>query len=179
MGLIETSGKFTGTSVPLPGLTGVNTSQIRWGQPASGGAAMSGYDFEGHSMEAILNGREFPIGRFTHHNNPIFLSDQWQFWVHLAVRVHFENGNFDHEFTVHFRHDETPNQGPHPNDVVILPKIQVPETVYIDNAEYKVEITGFKKMGETQLKDTFNVPEGGTDSAWLYARFQRTAPSAS
>ncbi|MFF7369645.1 choice-of-anchor K domain-containing protein [Streptomyces tricolor] len=174
MGLIETSGKFTGTSANLPGLTGVNTGRIRWGQPASGGN-VSGYDFEGHPMEAILNGREFPIGKFTHYNYPILLSGQSQFWVYLTVTVHFENGNFDRDINVRFRHDETPNQGPHPNDVVLLQEFHVPEKVYVDNVEYDVEITGFRRMGETQTATAFNVPEGQTDSAWVYARFQRAA----
>jgi hypothetical protein len=176
MGLIETSGKFTGTSVDLPGLTGVYTNQIRWGQPATAGGAVSGYDFEGHPVEAILNGREFPIGQFTHHNYPVLLSGQSQFWVYLTVTVHFENGNFNHDINLRFRHDETPNQSAHPNDAVQLQEFREPERVYIDNVEYDVEITGFRRLTETRTATSFDVKEGGSDNAWIFARFQRRAP---
>ncbi|MFF8996864.1 choice-of-anchor K domain-containing protein [Streptomyces achromogenes] len=179
MGLIKTSGTFTGTSVNLPGLTGLNTSQIRWGQPATPGGAVSGYDFVDYEMEANLGGREFPIGEFTHHNYPILLSGQTQFWVYLAISVHFENGDFNHDFTVNLRHDETPNQSSHPNDVVKWEAIHEPETVFIDGNKYSVEITGFRKPGEKESKPNFDVPEGSKDTAYLYARFQRAAPQTS
>ncbi|CAL9283738.1 choice-of-anchor K domain-containing protein [Streptomyces sp. SudanB182_2057] len=179
MGLIKATGTFTGTSVNLPGLTGVNTSEIRWGQPATPGGELSGYDFVEYEMEANLGGREIPIGEFTHHNHPIFLSGQSQFWVYLTIKVYFENGDFYHDINVRLRHDETPNQGSHPNDVVKWEVIHEPEKVYIDGNEYDVEITGFRKPGEKQSKPNFDVPEGAKDTAYLYARFQRAAPQAS
>ncbi|MCK9932393.1 choice-of-anchor K domain-containing protein [Frankia sp. Mgl5] len=122
-----TNGTWTRVSVDdLPGLTfsqeSDSKSEVRWGEPLDGGSK-SGYDFEGYTTDALLDGTDFLLGRLTHHNQTIQLPTRWQFWVYLTVNVYFEDEEMEHDFTLRFRHEETPNQGAHPNDVVQLPKV--------------------------------------------------------
>ncbi|WP_347176962.1 hypothetical protein [Parafrankia sp. EAN1pec] len=77
--------------------------------------------------------------------------------------------------------EETPNQGAHPNDVVQLPKVHENDLVYVDDVEYRVTITGFL-LGQGSRRrrvSTFDVPEGGSISAGIFARFERTSPPGS
>ncbi|WP_020572368.1 choice-of-anchor K domain-containing protein [Parafrankia discariae] len=178
-----TSGRWTRVSVDdLPGLTfrqeSDGRSEVRWGEPLYGGAG-SGYDFEGCATDAPVDGTDFPLGRFTHHNRRIQLPTRWQFWVYLTVSVYFEDVGIGHDLTVRFRHEEIPNQGAHPNDVIPLPKVHANGLVHLDGIEHRVTITGFL-LGQGSRRgrvSTFDVPEGSSISAGLLARFERTAES--
>ncbi|CAI7980920.1 conserved hypothetical protein [Frankia sp. Hr75.2] len=185
MGTVMTNGTWTRVSVDdLPGLTfsqeSDSKSEVRWGEPLDGGSK-SGYDFEGYTNDALLDGTDFLLGRLTHHNQTIQLPTHWQFWVYLTVNVYFEDEEMEHDFTLRFRHEETPNQGAHPNDVVQLPKVHENDLVYVDDVEYRVTITGFL-LGQGSRRrrvSTFDVPEGGSISAGIFARFERTSPPGS
>jgi hypothetical protein len=173
MGTITTTGRWQRVSVDdLQGLTIQNTddnrSEIRWGEPVGGGG-QSGYDFEGYTADAALDGTDFLLGKYTHHNQVITLN-HWQFWVFLEVDVHFDDDDIDHTFVVRFRHDETPNQGDHPNDRVKLPTINENDSVYVNGSEYKVTITGFWRR---RVKTTFfDIAEGGSASAEIFAKLE-------
>lgn len=170
MSKVDTSGTWTGISVNPPSLEGLTSDNVKWGQPA-GGAGKSGYLFAGGTVDVLLDGTEFTLGTITHQNYPITGMPQNQFDVDLSVRVLFED-LVPHDFSFRFQHNETPNVGPSPEDIVDLPTRVSPETVTIDGTEYAVVITGFKQNG--QIVTRFISPENGANSAELVAVLSRT-----
>ncbi|MEC4015381.1 lamin tail domain-containing protein [Streptomyces sp. H27-D2] len=169
MSKVATSGTWTGISVTPPNLAGLTTDNVTWGIPAGGGK--SGYVFSGKTTEVALDGTEFTLGTFIHQNFPIQAMPQSQFEVDLAVRIVFED-DVARDFSFRFRHNETPNVGPNPEDEVDLPTTVSPETVTIDGTEYSVVITGFKQGGQIVTK--FISPENGANSGDIVAVLART-----
>ncbi|MGP3966162.1 choice-of-anchor K domain-containing protein [Streptomyces sp. 6N223] len=184
MGLVTTTGEWTGVSVSdLTGLAirqddRANKSEIRWGTPAEG--SQSGYDFEGYATDAVLDGTDFALGKFTHHNYPIVLNHE-QFWVYLAVSVYFQDNDFEHRFKLRFRHEETPNVPGYQNDPVKLPDVHENDRVYVDGVEYEVTMTGFLvEHGQRKIKmPNFDTPEKGHASAKIFAQFKQTSSPSS
>ncbi len=184
MGLLTTKGYWT--DVPqLPGLEmnrddNKNEIEIRWGTPVDG-ANKSGYDFQGHATSGELDGNDFPLGTFTHHNFPIILGHE-QFSVTLELQVYFQEHDLLHTCRLVFAHDETPNVGPHWNDTVKLPDVHPKDVnVQVNGVEYKVILTGFL-VGEGQhrtLQPSFDTSENDQISAKIFARFERTGPLGS
>jgi hypothetical protein len=156
-------------SASPPGLGGLGTSNVRWGVPA-GGAGQSGYRFAGSTVEVLTDGTEFVLGTFTHDNFPVYGFQPNQFDVDLRVNVVFNNGALVRDFSFRFHHNETPNVGPAPQDLVDLPTLQSPETVEIDGEEYALVIAGFKQGG--QIVTRFVSEENGANSADIVARLQ-------
>lgn len=152
-----------------PDLEGLSTSNVRWGIPAGGGK--SGYVFTGKTTDVVTDGTEFVIGTFTHQNFPIQSNGVNQFEVDLSVNVTFEGG-LSKDFSFRFRHNETPNDGPDPDDIVDLPTTVSPETVTIDGTEYAVVITGFKQGGNIVTR--FMSPENGANDGDIVAVLART-----
>ncbi|MFC7305703.1 choice-of-anchor K domain-containing protein [Streptomyces monticola] len=169
MSKVDTSGTWTAISINPPNLEGLASDNVKWGVPAGGGK--SGYLFAGGTVDVLLDGTEFTLGTFTHQNFPIQGMPQNQFEVDLAARVVFED-QVPHDFSFRFQHNETPNVGPNPEDIVDLPTRVSPETVTIDNTEYAVVITGFKQGG--QIVTRFISPENAANSADLVAVLART-----
>lgn len=168
MSKVETSGTWSGISVTPPNLAGISTENVTWGIPV--GADKSGYVFAGGTIDVLLDGTEFTLGTITHQNHPIQGMPQNQFEVDLAVRVLFED-QVPHDFSFRFQHNETPNVGPNPEDIVDLPTRVSPETVTINGTPYAVVITGFKQGG--QIVTRFISPENGSNSAELVAVLSR------
>jgi hypothetical protein len=162
-----TSGLWTGINASPPGLTGLSSQHVRWGVPA-GGAGQSGYVFTGRSVEVPLDGTTFVLGTFTHQNYPIYGYQPGQFDVSLKVHVTFGGGVLSRDFSFTFHHNETPNVGPAPEDLVDLPTLQSPETVEIDGEEYALVIQGFLQGGN--LVTRFVSPENGSNSADIVAK---------
>lgn len=168
MSTATTTGEWSTLSVNPPNLQGLGTGHVKWGVPA--GAGQSGYVFRGGTVDVLTDGTEFTLGTYTHENFPIVALPDRQFEVDLAVRVEFEDGTRA-GFSFRFHHNETPNDGPAPDDVVDLPMFVSPETVKIDGVEYGVVISGFKQGG--RIVRTFVSPENGANSADIVAIFAR------
>lgn len=162
-----TSGVWSSINASPPGLAGLNTEHVRWGVPA-GGAGQSGYLFAGRSVEVPLDGTSFVLGTFTHKNFPIFGYDPKQFDVSLRVHVTFDGGVLSRDFSFTFHHNETPNIGPSPEDLVDLPTLRSPETVEIKGEEYALVIEGFIQGGT--LVTRFVSAENGSNSADIIAK---------
>ncbi|MGA4845578.1 choice-of-anchor K domain-containing protein [Streptomyces sp. G5(2025)] len=166
MSMIETKGTWTAVHPSPPGVTGLDTNHVRWGK----GTQKSGYKFEGGRTEARLDGTEFVLGTFTHENYPIDSGETREFDVDLKVQVRFEDGTTsDLNFTFH--HNETDNSGPHPNDIVSLPKFISPQTVTVNGEKYKVVISGFKQGGRVVRE--FDSKENSSNSAAVVALFTK------
>ncbi len=168
MATAVTSGVWPSMTASPPGLNGLGTSNVKWGVPAGGG--QSGYRFAGSSVEVLLDGTEFVLGTFTHDNFPIYGFQPGQFAVDLRVHVDLNAGALARDFSFRFHHNETPNVGPAPQDLVDLPTLQSPETVEIDGEEYALVIAGFKQGG--QIVTRFVSEENAANSADIVARLQ-------
>jgi hypothetical protein len=168
MATAVTSGVWPSISASLPGLNGLGTSNVKWGVPAGGG--QSGYRFAGSTVEVLTDGTEFVLGTFTHDNFPVYGFQPNQFDVDLRVNVVFNNGALIRDFSFRFHHNETPNVGPAPQDLVDLPTLQSPETVELDGEEYALVIAGFKQGG--QIVTRFVSEENGANSADIVAKLQ-------
>ncbi|MFI0238042.1 choice-of-anchor K domain-containing protein [Streptomyces sp. NPDC016845] len=170
MGIIRTTGKWTAVLPEPRNVTGVGSSKVQWGT-ATSGEGRSGYTLTGGATQAQLNGNEFTLASFKHENFPINsgISDrEWD--VTLQVNVTFED-HTSRDFTFKFHHNETDNNGPHPDDIVSLPEFISPETVTVDGQPYKVMLSGFKQGG--QVVRRFDSPEGGSNSADIVAVFAK------
>jgi hypothetical protein len=169
MSTVTTTGTWPSMTANPPGLEGLGSNNVRWGVPA--GSGKSGYVFTGKTTEVLTDGTEFVIGTFTHQNFPIQSDGVNQFMVNLSVTVAFDAG-LTKTFSFTFRHDETPNDGPNPDDFVDLPTTVSPETVTIDGTEYAVVITGFKQGGNIVTR--FDSPENGANDGDIVAVLART-----
>jgi Lamin Tail Domain len=169
MSTVTTTGTWPSMTANPPNLEGLNTSNVRWGIPA--GSGKSGYVFTGRTTDVVTDGTEFVIGTFTHQNFPIQSNGVNQFQVDLLVNVAFEN-SLSKDFSFRFRHNETPNDGPNPEDIVDLPTTVSPETVTIDGVEYAVVITGFKQG--PNIVTQFISPENGANNGDIVAVLART-----
>ncbi|WP_067477072.1 lamin tail domain-containing protein [Actinomadura hibisca] len=168
MGNATTTGVWPSMTTTPPGQAGLGTDHVTWGQPVGGGK--SGYVFRGGAVPVRTDGTEFTLGTFTHENFPIVAMPQPQFDVDLKVQVTFEDGTAA-DFSFRFHHNETPNNGPAPDDIVDLPAFVSPETVTIDGEVYGVVISGFKQNGRVVRQ--FISPENGANSADVVAILAR------
>ncbi|MEV0677675.1 lamin tail domain-containing protein [Actinosynnema sp. NPDC050436] len=168
MSTATTSGSWPAISTTPPALEGLGTPHVKWGVPA--GSGKSGYVFSGGAVDVKLDGTEFTLGTFTHENFPVQALPVPQFEVDLTVEVVFEDGTTS-SFSFKFRHNETPNTGPNPEDEVDLPTFVSPESVTVDGEQYAVVISGFKQNGQIVRK--FISAENGANSADVVALFNR------
>lgn len=178
MATVTTSGIWTSVSTQLAQMNGLNTNHLSWGVPyvwrnMNPGKRQSSYQFEGVSgVPVLLDGAEFKLGTFTHHNfnlnpPPIVFS------TNLQVTMRFDGGALAREFNFTFQHEETVNSpGPVP-DEVLLPSLQSKETVTIDGVEYAVHITGFRQDG--QVVGKFISQEDRSNSADIVAKLVAVA----
>lgn len=168
MSTAVTTGSWPAISVNSPTFSGLGTDRVSWGVPA--GSGKSGYVFRGGQVDVRTDGTEFTLGTFTHENFPVTSLPQNEFDVDLRVNVAFEDGTRA-DFSFRFHHNETPNNGPAPEDLVDLPTFISPETVKIDGVEYKVVISGFKQNG--RIVRQFVSDENSSNSADIVALFTR------
>jgi hypothetical protein len=147
----------------------LGTDYVKWGNYDD---ALSGYEFQGGTTEVKLDGSEFVLGTFTHHNKGITGGlPTHQFKVDLAVDIAFED-QIQETFPFTFGHFETgPGEGPNgsEDDVVNLEMFVSKNTVRIDGNRYKVILSGFKQNGHITRR--FVSPEGSTNSADVVAMF--------
>ncbi len=107
-------GEWTDTSPTLPVVNVDNTSSIRWGRDA--GYGQSGYDYTAEAppvVEGIPLGTEFLLGKFTHHNYPIYAPALNHATLSIDYDIDIVDGGVIDSFTgtstYLFKHDETLN----------------------------------------------------------------------
>jgi putative ubiquitin-RnfH superfamily antitoxin RatB of RatAB toxin-antitoxin module len=148
---------------------GLNTNLLFWGQPAQ--KWQSSYEFTGVTeVPAALDGTEFTLGTFTHHNYAIMEVSESarQFQANLNVTLTFDREGPSREFNLVFNHNETLNQpGPVPDEVT-LPSLQSEERITIGGADYALHLTGFWQNGE--LVSKFISEEDSSNSADIVAQ---------
>lgn len=172
MATVSTAGIWTGFSVDVTNKQGINTSQVNWGVPYAYGQRTtkekSGYQFDGvTNVQASLDGSEFKLGTFTHHNWPLNPMPHTKFSVYLKVTATFDSGG-SKEFNYTFDHFETPGQGA--ADEVTFPNAQSKETVTLGGKDYTLTITGFKQDGKMVSK--FISHEERSNAADIFAKLE-------
>jgi VCBS repeat-containing protein len=120
---------------------------LMWGRVPRGGS-QSGYtlvdnsDYSG-SGQSVQIGESFKLADFSHNNFPIYSGysslDQVTLTIEMDVVV---NGiPTTVQFDVLMDHNETPNSGADPRDIITLPAQAV--TISIGGQEYEVRVDGF------------------------------------
>lgn len=164
-------------------LSGVGTSKISWGNPASFFGGKSSYSFSATSTPKTLGSDvEFNLGTFSHDNNPITANPSFQ-GATLSITYDFlidaSSYSLTRDYT--FSHYETVNQdNPCPNGggngsgvngggcadrVQITANPAGVETVAIGGVDYSFDITGFSGLALEDGIPTFWTREGRLNSA--------------
>ena len=172
-------------------------SEVTWGEAPTNGS-QSSYSFERTIPPAVIAapGEEFALGKFTHHNWPIYTvpsdgADTAIDWAELKVDFQVKIDDVLYDFTRNYRfdHSETPNAGGANgacafggNDgdagvnengcadrVVASLNEAGSETLVVDGLSYTFDISGFEVDGETL--DFFLTKENAINEAILVGTY--------
>jgi hypothetical protein len=175
---VTTVGTWSNITGNPTSLTGVGTSQISWGTPASG-IGKSSYIFKGVTAKPISLpspggiSNIFDLGTFTHNNFPIFNNSITGATLNINANI---EGNLQ-TFSFDFSHLETPNNAnpcaaggvqPCPDLVSFLNNGVSSETINIAGEEYNLVLSGFLSSGV--LVDEFLTLEGLANTAILQGK---------
>lgn len=178
-----TTGTWTAVGPSgVTSLSGLGTSTIYWGTPASS-AGQSGLNFTGAQPPALgVNpGDVFDLGTLTHYNEPVYNTAADS--ADLAVALQTDAGN--QTFGFHFGIDETPNVAPCPyysvtpcSDAIFLPTGGFSTaTITVNGIQYHLQILGFGSSANS-LDSMFISQEGGSNSVDLWATLTQTEITA-
>ncbi|MEL7105998.1 MAG: THxN family PEP-CTERM protein [Pseudomonadota bacterium] len=175
-------------------------SEVTWGQAPKNGP-QSSYSFERTIPPAVIAapGEEFALGKFTHHNWPIYTVPSNGAataidWAELQVDFQVKIDNVLYDFTRNYRfdHSETPNGGTNgacafggasgdagvnengcADRVVASLNEAGSETLVVDGLVYTFDISGFEVGGETM--DFFLTKENAINEAILVGTYDVSA----
>ncbi|MEO1240098.1 MAG: THxN family PEP-CTERM protein [Pseudomonadota bacterium] len=172
------------------------SSEVTWGEAPKNGS-QSSYSFERTIPPSIVAapGEEFAMGKFTHHNWPIYTkpSDGAETaidWAELQVDFQVKIDDVVYDFTRNYRfdHSETPNKGVKgacmyggnngdagvnkngcADRVVASLNEAGSETLVVDGLAYTFDISGFEVGGQTM--DFFLTKENASNEATLVGTY--------
>ncbi|WP_200817684.1 choice-of-anchor K domain-containing protein, partial [Calothrix rhizosoleniae] len=163
---ITTSGIWTSVKKDGQGVvSGIGTNEISWGNPTINNK-QSSYVFAGTDTSLGLDEDEL-LGTFTHNNFPI--TDYSITEANLALDLNI--GGSSHLFNLSFKHEETPNDSSHPEDIVSIPSIYSTELFDINGEIYKLVVSGFHQ--NDHLTNEFITEENMANSAKIYGRLEK------
>lgn len=141
-------------------------STARWGV----GAKQSGYDFlsAATTFDVTSDGSIFLLGTFTHRNFPIYSGTSIT-GIDLNLSL-VDLGIFNISTSLNFDHNETPNSGANPNDIVSITNTIINQEFSYNGDDYFFNMFGFSQDGGNTLAETFSTIEGQSNMAGLYAR---------
>lgn len=171
------SGIWTDADLQPNGvINGLGTDTIRFGEEANWWDRQSGYRFEGAAPPAIEvdPGDHFVLGEFTHFNYPVesgtsITAAMLDVTVDLTIDGHlFEDVVFSYKFS----HEETPNSGSDPRDIVsFLNNTPMSQALQVGDYSYLLNLVGFVQGG--QLVDQFLTDEKAKNTAYLKAKIHK------
>jgi len=177
-------GVWTAVETDAPEyVEGLNTNEVRWGNPADSGK--SGLRFVGSGSQTVGIGEDFAVGTLTHINMPVYYGATG---ATLDITLHFTNPALpDQTFTFDFDIEETWNrpgycpdwqQSTTPcDDRVTFPDPIAKETFEIDGVFYTLQIAGFMDAYPNgSLVEEFITEEGQNNCAFLVGRILVAAP---
>jgi uncharacterized repeat protein (TIGR01451 family) len=132
-------------------ITGLNTNEVRWGDPA--GSQKSGLRFDGSGQQSFDSGETFYLGMLTHMNWGVY-SGTAANGATLQITLDFEEPDVsDKVLTYDFEIEETLNQygsclwwqetSTPCDDMVTFPTIYGSESFQLGDKLYTLEIVGF------------------------------------
>jgi|WetSurMetagenome_2_1015567.scaffolds.fasta_scaffold19283_2 hypothetical protein len=157
----------------------------------------SGFGFDGSSSQEILPGSIINLGRFRHHNRPIYANNILTS-VKLSVTLYIAGVSPNPTFTYTMNLDETPNSGSCTNcggywqssccayspcvtpcpDRVWWANTASSTTFILDGKTYTLEIIGFADCGNPNSAiNSFVTQEDADSYACLYGRITGITPS--
>ena len=142
---------------------------VRWG----GGGSFSSYTWAAESTPIYATvGEAFILGTFTHNNQTIAATYPSLKSVNLDIEI----GNFTDPTVIstqfNFFHNETPNDGADPRDIVTISNIFWNEAIKIDGVDYFFSVLGLGKTASTlSLEDmyTYRTDESAKNETFLWA----------
>lgn len=163
-----------GTNINFSAPQPANNVEVRWGVPSND--LQSGLGFTGSAPPDIIFDPDdfFLVGELEHFNNVVHTGTAADS-ADLTIGLDFDGP--DGEFTFTFLIDETPN-GPGPpasDDIITFPESIPDEVIDFEGTLYTLQLLGFTESDEepgpgNPLVDEFVSPEGGTNSAFLWAQ---------
>ena len=143
-------------------VTGEGTSEIRWGNPTTGGQK-SGLRFDGVSSQTFSEGETFTLGTLTHMNWPVYEPAATGATLHITLNFNIPDITPNPQFSFNLEVDETPNTSdesqcnpwhtpgkPPCDDMIIFPNYFGEETFKIGDKLYTLKIEGFvNSAGQT------------------------------
>ena len=121
---------------------------VMWGTPASG-SGQSGYVLDDDDVLSSVGGRQvqagerFVIADFSHLNWPVFSNSSLldSVTLNIDMQVAINGVAYPVGFEVLVDHEETPNSGADPRDIITLPAQSV--TVNVGGQDYEIRLDGF------------------------------------
>ena len=121
---------------------------VMWGRPASG-SGQSGYVLDDDDVLASAGGRQvqagesFVIAEFSHLNWPVYSNSSLldSVTLNIDMQVAINGVAYPVSFEVLVDHEETPNNGADPRDIITLPAQSV--TVNVGGQDYEIRLDGF------------------------------------
>jgi T1SS-143 domain-containing protein len=154
--------------------------KVSWGRPASG-SGQSGYTlvdntaFTSATGTEVQAGQSFKLADFQHLNWPIYSGyatlDQVTLTLSLDVVINGTRNTIS--FDVLVDHNETPNSGADPRDIISLPAQTV--TVTIGSQDYDIHLDGFRD-GSGNIVNTIYTNENATNDFQIMGSIQSTDP---
>ncbi|MES9994162.1 MAG: Ig-like domain-containing protein [Candidatus Thiodiazotropha sp.] len=124
------------------------TDNLLWGRVPRGGS-QSGYTLVDNSAytgsgQSVQIGETFKLADFSHNNFPIYSGSSTLDQVTLTIEMDVVVNGIPTtvQFDVLMDHNETPNDGADPRDIITLPTQAV--TISIGGQEYEVRVDGFR-----------------------------------
>ncbi|WP_138988532.1 Calx-beta domain-containing protein, partial [Neptunomonas concharum] len=153
------------------------TDQLEWGTAASS-AGRSGYVFVDDTGlktgELVTTNSIFEVGQFTHNNFPVFAPslDTTVLSVNFTVNVNGVDNPLN--MLINLDHNETPNNGADPRDIITISGSS--QSFTVDGQDYEVVIRGFSaNPGDTPVTQIFT-DENAANTFTLYAEIVSTDP---
>jgi VCBS repeat-containing protein len=156
------------------------TDNLSWGNPASGNG-QSGYtlvdnsDYTSGSGSSISTGSTFKLADFQHLNFPIFtgssILDEVTLSMNMDIVVNGEAVPISVDILLD--HNETPNGGADPRDIITLPAQSV--SVNVNGQSYDIQIDGFRNA-DGDIVSTILTDENATNSFEIMGSIHSTDP---
>jgi hypothetical protein len=165
----------TGGVPTIVNAAGQGTDTARWGVPIN--QDRSGYDFT--PTAGVINptlGVAFSLGNFVHHNNPVTDDGSVITGIDYSFSLDTNGVPANLNDIFHFAHNETPNAEPCPSpsatpcdDIVTVSSLNLDSLINVGGEIFFFNLLGFSTDGGVTISSQFFSPEGGQNSARLYA----------
>jgi VCBS repeat-containing protein len=148
--------------------------RVPWGGTQSGYTLVDNPDYTGNG-QSIQIGETFKLADFSHNNFPIYSGSSTLDQVTLTIELDVVINGIPTtvQFDVLMDHNETPNDGADPRDIITLPAQAV--TISIGGQEYEVRVDGFMDTNG-QIVSTIRTDENAVNPFEIMGSIISTDP---